>query len=184
MSFLLYVCVCLYVVLHEPQLHRLQGFVMHCLRIILKVSIREKKRNTTIRRMAKQQKLSSVLSQLSLRFLGHISQMNDCRLPKQLLVYAPVDGKLAAGGQKYCWNDLVSRDLKKFKFSEDWREFAHSQTLWRKVIHDHVESLNVLAEKEEKRRKDERKKLIETRQVDAEVEILLYPSCMCFCHCE
>ena len=30
-------------VLHEPQLHCLQGFVMRCLRIILRVSIREKK---------------------------------------------------------------------------------------------------------------------------------------------
>ena len=51
-------------VLHEPQLHRLQGFVMLCFRIILKVSIREKKRHTTIRRIAKQQKMSSVLSAL------------------------------------------------------------------------------------------------------------------------
>ena len=30
-------------VLHEPQLHRLQGFVICCLRVILRVSIREKK---------------------------------------------------------------------------------------------------------------------------------------------
>ena len=80
-------------------------------------------------------------------------------LPKQLLVCAPVDGKHAAGRQKYCWNDLLSRDLKSCKLSEDWCEFAHSRSLWRKVIHDHVESLNVLAEKEEKRRKDESKKL-------------------------
>ena len=48
--------------------------------------------------------------------------MNDSRLPKQLLVCAPVDGK---GGHKYCWNDLVSRDLKSCKLSENWREFAH-----------------------------------------------------------
>ena len=73
-------------VLHQPQLHHLQDFVMRSLRIILGVSIREKKRHTTIRRMAKQQKLSSVLSQRRLRFLGHISQMKDSRLPKQLLV--------------------------------------------------------------------------------------------------
>ena len=87
--------------------------------------------------------------------------MNDRRLPKQLLVCAPVDGKCAAGGQKYCWNDLVSRDLKCCKLSEDWHEFVNSRSLWRKVIHDRVESLNVIAEKEEKRWKDERKKLRE-----------------------
>ena len=131
---------------------------MRCLRIILRVSIRQKKRHTTIRRMTKQQKLSSVLSQRRLRFLGHISRMKDSHLPKQLLVCAPVDGKRAAGGQKYRWNDLVSRGLKSCELSEDWREFAHSGCLRRKVIHDHVEYFNVLAEKEEKRQKDERKK--------------------------
>ena len=41
--------------------------------------------------------------------------MNDNRLPKQLLVCAPVDGKRAAGGQKYRWNNLVMRDLKSCK---------------------------------------------------------------------
>ena len=83
--------------------------------------------------------------------------MNDSRLPKQLLVCAPVDGKYAAGGQKYHWNDLVLRDLKSYELSEDWREFAHSRSLWNEVIYDYVESLNVLAEKEEKRGKDESK---------------------------
>ena len=90
-----------------------------------------------------------------------------------------MDGKCAAGGQKYRWNDLVSRDLKSCKLSEDWHKFAHSLSLWKKVIHDCVESLNVLAEKEEKRRKDERKKLRERRQVDAEVALCCtHPACV------
>ena len=117
-------------VLHEPQLHLLQGFVMSCLRIILRAFIWEKKRHTTITRMAKQQKLSSVLSQRRLRFLGHIFRMKDSRLPKQLLVCVPVDDKRAAGRQKYRWNDVVLRDLKSCKLSEDWHEFAHSRSLW------------------------------------------------------
>ena len=50
------------------------------------------------------------------------------------------------------------RDLKSCKYSENWCKFAHSQSLWRKVIYDLVESLNVHAEKEKKRLKDERKK--------------------------
>ena len=64
----------------------------------------------------------------------------------------------------------MSRDSKSCELSEDWHEFAHSRSLWRKVIHDCIESLNVLAEKEEKRQKDERKKLRERRQVDVEVD--------------
>ena len=90
-----------------------------------------------------------------------------------------MDGKHEAGGQKYRWNVLVSKDLKSCELSEDWCEFAHSRSLWRKVIPDHVESLNMLAEKEEKRWKDERKKLGERRQVNAEVALhCTQPTCV------
>ena len=37
-------------VLHKQQIQRLQSFVMHCLRIILGVSVRDMKRNTTLRK--------------------------------------------------------------------------------------------------------------------------------------
>ena len=73
----------------------------------------------------------------------------------------------------------MSRDLKSCNLSEDWDEFAHSQSLWQKVIHDRVETPNVLAEMEEKSRKDEWKKLRERRQVDAEVALCYtHPACV------
>ena len=155
-------------VLHEPQIHRLQSFVMRCLRIILGVSVRDMKRNTTIRKMAKQQRLSSVLMQRRLRLLGHLSRMDDNRLPKQLLVCAPVGGSRAVGGQKYRWNDLVTRDLTKCGMLADWRERAQSRDAWRWDTKRNVEAINVQAEQEEKQRKDERKRLREQRQADVE----------------
>ena len=79
--------------------------------------------------MAKQQEISSILLQRRLRFLGHLSRMsNDC-LPKQLLVFAPVGCKNDVGGQKHCWNDVVSSDLKQCNLLESWREKAESATL-------------------------------------------------------
>ena len=51
--------------------------------------------------------------------------------------------------------------------------------LCQKVIRDCGESLNVLAEKKEKRWKDERKKLRERRQVDVEVALhYTHPACV------
>ena len=85
-------------VLLEPFVRRLEFFVVRCLRIILGISVRQKKRHTTIRKMAKQQRISSLLTQRRLRFLGHLSRMSEDRLPKQLLVSAPVGGKRTAGG--------------------------------------------------------------------------------------
>ena len=49
-------------------------------------SVRQKKRHTTIRKMAKQQRISSILTQRRLCFLGHLSRMLEETLPKQLLV--------------------------------------------------------------------------------------------------
>lgn len=105
-------------VLLKPQVHRLESFLIRCLSIILGISIRDMKRNTTIRKLSNQQRLSSILSQRRLRFLGHLSRMGDHRLPKQLIVSALVGGQRAPGGQKLRWNNLISIDLRP----------AHSQT--------------------------------------------------------
>ena len=87
-------------VLLEPHVHHLESFMIRCLRIILGVSVREKKHHTTIFKMAKQPRISSILSQHPLRFLRHLLRMPEDQLPRQLLVCASVGGKRYAGGQK------------------------------------------------------------------------------------
>ena len=98
-------------VLLKPHVHHLESFVIRCLQIILGVSVREK-HYTTMRKMAKQLRISSILSQRHLRFLGHLSRVPEDQLPRQLLVCAPVGDKCSAGGQKRWWNDVVASDLK------------------------------------------------------------------------
>ena len=111
---------------------------MRCLRIILGISVWDMKRNTTIRKLAHQQRLSSLLLARRLRFLGHISRMPDSRLPKQLLVSAPAQGVRSAGGQKCRWNDLVQRDFMKCGLEQDWRELAQDRSTWRGVVEMHM----------------------------------------------
>lgn len=132
--------------------------MVRCLRIILGVSVREKKRHTTIRKMAKQQRVSTILLQRRLRFLGHLSRMSEERLPRQLLVCAPVGGKRAAGGQRRRWNDVVATDLKQCNLSRTWRELAQERSSWRTTIQCSGERLNQQAEAHEKSRKDEKKR--------------------------
>ena len=74
--------------------------------------------------MAEQPRISTLLTQRHLRFLGHVSRMEDDCLPKQLLVSAPVGGKRQSGGQKKRWNDVVCDDLKKCSLPSNWRELA------------------------------------------------------------
>ena len=155
-------------VLLEPHVRRLESFMIRCLRIILGVSVRQKKRHTTIRKMAKQQRISSILTQRRLRFLGHLSRMPNERLPKQLLVSAPVGGQRSAGGQKRRWNDVVSSELKQCNLSGTWREQAQERDSWRNTIKHSVEVLNKQAEDTEKSRKDEKKRRREQRLIDSE----------------
>ena len=115
--------------------------------------------------MAKQQRISSILVQRRLCFLGYLSRMsNDCLL-KQLLVSAPIGGKHTAGGQKRRWNDIVASDL---NLSESWREQAQERDSWRTTIRNSVEHLNRRAEDTEKSRKDEKKRHCEQRLIDSE----------------
>ena len=156
MPTLLYALEC--TVLLEPQVRRLQGFVMRCLRIILRVSLWDKQRNTTMRKLAKQQRVSSILVQRRLCLLGHLVRMNDSRLPKKMLVCAPAGGNRAVGGQKCRWNDLVVRDLRRCGVEEDWRDVALERRAWQCVVREGAVELNEHDENEEVKQKDERRR--------------------------
>jgi hypothetical protein len=165
-------------VLLEPHVRRLESFVIRCLRIILGISIREKKRHTTIRKVAKQQRISSILLQRRLRFLGHLSRMPEERLPRQLLVCAPAGGKRAAGGQKNRWNDVVANDLNQCNLSRTWRELAQERDSWRTTIQQSGERLNQQAEAREKSRKDEKKRRRMLQLIDSETALHCnHPGC-------
>ena len=71
-----------------PHKKRMQSFVMRCLRIILGIFLQKEKRNTAIRKLAKQQRISSVFMRKRFCFLCHLECMKDERVLKKLLVCA------------------------------------------------------------------------------------------------
>ena len=77
--------------------------------------------------MAEQPRISTLVTQCRLRFLGHVSKMEDDCLPKQLLVSVPVGGKRQPGGKKERWNNVVHDDLKKCSLPSNWRELAQER---------------------------------------------------------
>ena len=147
-----------------------------CLRIILGVSVREKKRHTTMYKMAKQPRISSILSQHHLCFLSHLSRMPKDWLPRQLLVCAPVGGKRSAGGQKRWWNDVVASDLKQCNLSRTWREQAQECDSWCTTIQCSVERLNIETENSERSRKDKKKRHCEQQLIDSETDLHCNPA--------
>ena len=109
--------------------------------------------------------------QRRLRLLVNLSRMDDSHLPEQFLVCAPVGGSHAVGGQKYQWNDIVSRDLTTNGLSKGWRERAPSQDTVRWETKREVEAINVQVEREEKEHNYRRKRLRERKQADTEAGV-------------
>ena len=119
--------------------------------------------DTSTRKAAHIQRLSSMLTQSRLRLLGHIMRMPVDRLPRQLLLCAPPHGSQSAGGQKLRWNDLVSRDLQSCNLDGEWRELTQDRSEWRNRVRIGTSNLNQQKEADEKYRKDEQKRRREAR---------------------
>ena len=78
--------------------HSITGLQLWC--------IWDNKHNTSIRKTARQQRVSTLLSQRRLQYAGHLARMDDSCLPRKLMVSALSSGKHSTGGQKCRWNDL------------------------------------------------------------------------------
>ena len=68
--------------------------------------------------------------------------MYDNHLPKEPLVCTPAGRSRRAGGQKWRWGNLVTRDLKDCKLEEDWSELALDRCTWLCFGWKGVEELN------------------------------------------
>ena len=130
---------------------------MHCLRIILGISVRERQRNTVIRFKASIETVDTMIRKRRLRWLGHVARMEPHRIPRRLLVCKFAGGKHAVGGQKLRWVDVVMRDLKKCKLNQEWMHVAQDRDKWSCVAETAVTELNEEAEETEKMKKDKRK---------------------------
>ena len=108
-------------VILELQVCHLQRFVMRCLCSILGVSLWDGKKDTFIRKIAHLQRLSTMLTQRRLQLLGHILRMDECRLPRKVLVCAPSQERRSVGGQRMQWNNLVLRESRNCKLEKVWR---------------------------------------------------------------
>ena len=83
---------------------------MSCVRVILGVSVRDRRRNTELR-AGGLQRVEVILLRRRLKWLGHVARMDSTCIPKCMLVCKPEGGKRLPGGQKRRWTDAVVADL-------------------------------------------------------------------------
>ena len=138
-----------------------------CLCSILGASLSNKQRDTSIRKTAHLQRMSTMLTQRRLHVLGHTLRMTEDHPPRKLFVCAPSHGKRSAGGQRMRWNDQVLRDLRSSQFKGNWKTLTQNRNDWRRQIWTEISHLNDIKETEEKHCKNVQKRHCEARQTSS-----------------
>ena len=121
--------------LYSYQENRLNAFHMRCLRRILDISWKDKVTNNEVLERAGITGLHTILKQRRLRWLGHVSRMEEGRIPKDLLYGELSLGKRPAGRPKLRYKDVCKKDLKDVDIDlNTWEALASDRCAWRSHV--------------------------------------------------
>ena len=81
--------------------------------------------------------LHALISQKRLQWLGHVTWMEDGRIPKDMLYSELCLGTRPTGRPALRFKDVCKRDMKACDIdTSSWETAAHNRTTWRKITHD------------------------------------------------
>jgi len=118
---------------HEKQL---QQFNLRCLRSILKIRWQDKIPNTEVLERAELPSVITTMRKAQTRWAGHVLQMADSCIPKQLLYGELSRGGRKIGGQRKHYKDSLKAYLKDINIDvTTWENAASDRQAWRSMIH-------------------------------------------------
>ena len=97
--------------------------------------------------------LPTILKRRRLRWLGHVSRMEDGRIPKDLLYGELASGSCSVGRPLLRFKDVAKRDLSSLKI-KDWENVAKNRAKWRSTVYKRL----IVAENEEIEKQREKRK--------------------------
>ena len=96
-------------------------------------------RNHDILAKGKIPSLHALISQRRLRWLGHVTRMEDGRIPKDMLYSELCLGTRPTGRSALRFKDVSKWDMKACDIdTSSWETAAHNRTTWRKITHDGI----------------------------------------------
>ena len=108
---------------------------MRCLRRILGISWKDRVPNKDVLMQAGMPSMFAMLSQRRLRWLGHVSRMDDGRIPKDLLYGELATGSRPAGRPALRYKDVIKRDMKAGGIDPTgWETVAADRNSWRHAV--------------------------------------------------
>ena len=137
--------------LHARQERKLHTFHTRCLRRIFNVTWQDKVPNNAILERAQLPSMYSILKERRLRWLGHVTRMNDGRIPKDLLYGELSSGKRAVGRPLLRYKDVCKRDLQAIRLDlNTWEGLDQDRNAWRHAIHEGLDQFEAsVAEKQD-----------------------------------
>ena len=142
--------------LYKRNVQDLEKFHLRSLRRILRIPWSERVSNTEVLERAEMTGIECMLIRRQLKWVGHITRMDNRRLPKQVLFGQLLNAPRKPGGQKLRYKDTVRHNLQNVCIHQDnWEVLASDRSTWKEKIRSGLRSF------EEKRIK----KIIEKNQL-------------------
>ena len=121
--------------LKAPQLHRLEVFHHHCMRVILGVSRDQLWQERILseelaRRFGMPSSMVEVVHCRRLPWLGHLGRMEDAPLPKRVMFAEGLNTRLRHGPKKR-WSDIAAADLSARCVTGNWCDLGQDRQDWR-----------------------------------------------------
>jgi len=143
-------------VTYRRHLRLLERFHQRCLRSILNIHWSDFVTNIEVLERAEVNSIEAMLLKTQLRWAGHVSRMEDHRLPKIVLYGELSSGHRDVGAPKKCYKDSLKKSLSVCQIDHrQWSTLAADRDEWRRSVCQAVSSFECCrrASLEDKRRR-------------------------------
>ena len=156
--------------LYSRQERRLNTFHMRCLRRILEISWKDRIPNKEVLARAETTNIFAMLTKRRLRWLGHVTRMDDGRIPKDILYGELATGTRPTGRPTLRYKDVVKRDLKAGGIAPGGFEaVAADRSAWKHAVQSAVKTSEQRREQQWEEKKVRRRQRAETAPSDDNV---------------
>ena len=168
--------------LYTRQERRLNTFHLRCLRRILGISWQDHIPNSEVLARAGSLSMYALLTKRRLRWLGHVTRMQDGRLPKDILYGELATGSRPTGRPTLRYKDVLKRDLKAGGIAPAGFEMlAADRSGWRYTTESAIKSAEQKREEQWEEKRARRRQRAETDTVPLDDNVFICSNCNRVC---